>query len=296
MGPRVETAGVTGNISSASAASSADLLTGFKSASNSLNALIEQKADKYGVPARLVKAVIEQESRFKPTAESRCGAQGLMQLMPGTAKDLGCTDPFNPEQNIEAGTKYLAGLLKRYNGNVKLALAAYNAGPGNVAKFGNAVPPFKETQEYVANITARFTGTQVDVGSISAATTKNGVRTYEGSQFGVLPSWFENLRTLVEVPEGANWSLEDAVNEVEAEHPERSRDELLREIGTLNADKLKNGRFPAGTAVRLPYPATSSDGYKDPATPPVALATPDTGTAPPTDPSLRAKVTRTIPG
>jgi hypothetical protein len=110
-------------------------------------------ADKYQVPLPMILAVIQQESGGNPQAQSGVGAQGLMQLMPGTAKDLGVTNAFDPKQNVEGGVKLLAQNLARYNGDTSKALAAYNAGPGNVDKY-NGVPPFSETQNYEKNITA----------------------------------------------------------------------------------------------------------------------------------------------
>jgi hypothetical protein len=117
----------------------------------SLDEIFEQASEKYNVPVNLLKAIGKAESNFNPNAVSKAGAQGVMQLMPGTAKDLGVTDPFDPEQNIMGGAKYIADLLKRYDGDTKLALAAYNAGMGNVKKYGG-VPPFKETQNYVVKV------------------------------------------------------------------------------------------------------------------------------------------------
>lgn len=117
--------------------------------------MISKISQKYGVDEKLVQAVIKQESGFNPKARSHCGAMGLMQLMPATAKGLGVQDAYNPVQNVEGGVKHLKGLLARYNGNLVLALAAYNAGGGNVDKYGG-VPPFKETQNYVRNILANY--------------------------------------------------------------------------------------------------------------------------------------------
>lgn len=110
-------------------------------------------ARKHGVPADLVLAVIQQESGFNPNAVSGAGAQGLMQLMPPTARELGVKNPFNPVENMEGGIRYLRQQLDRFDGNVQLALAAYNAGAGNVLKY-NGIPPFAETQKYVKNILA----------------------------------------------------------------------------------------------------------------------------------------------
>jgi soluble lytic murein transglycosylase-like protein len=115
-------------------------------------AAISEHARRQGVAADLVRAVIQVESAFNPVAVSTKGAMGLMQLMPATAHELGVNNPFDPEQNIRGGVTYLKQLLNRYDQKVELALAAYNAGIGNVTKYG-AVPPFKETRNYVNKIT-----------------------------------------------------------------------------------------------------------------------------------------------
>jgi soluble lytic murein transglycosylase-like protein len=120
-----------------------------------LDRIIFEVGEKQGVDPRFIHAVIWQESKYDVHARSHAGAQGLMQLIPATAKRFGCEHPDDPEENITAGTKYLGWLLKRFSGNVELALAGYNAGEGAVDKY-DGVPPYNETQNYVKIISQRY--------------------------------------------------------------------------------------------------------------------------------------------
>jgi soluble lytic murein transglycosylase-like protein len=114
--------------------------------------LVAEQAALHSIRPELVRAVIKVESGFNPLARSPKGAMGLMQLMPGTARDLGVNNPYDPAQNIRGGTAFLRQLLDRYDGDERLALAAYNAGPEAVDRYGRAVPPYRETQDYVRKV------------------------------------------------------------------------------------------------------------------------------------------------
>ena len=144
-----------------------------RSASTDLDDIFQEASETYGVPLNLLKAVAKAESGFRPNAKSSCGAMGIMQLMPATAKSLGVTNAYDPRQNIMGGAKYLGRLLKSYNGNATLACAAYNAGGGAVAKYGG-VPPYAETQAYVKKV-LNYAGMDLTAGTAVTGTGTAGV-------------------------------------------------------------------------------------------------------------------------
>lgn len=174
------------DIASASSVSqkSADFASYMEEKDNSLAAIFTEAAETYHVPVNLLTAMAKQESAFQANATSKSGAMGIMQLMPATASYFGCENPYDPRENIMTGAKYISQLLDTYNGDTSLALAAYNAGSGNVKKYGG-IPPFKETQNYVAKIMNYMEegvtlpdGTQFSSGKSSYGTYNNGAGSY----------------------------------------------------------------------------------------------------------------------
>jgi len=151
-----------------------DILSEKLSTTTSMDSIFQKASETYHVPVNLLKSVAKAESNFNPKAVSHCGATGVMQLMPKTAASLGVKDSFDAEQNIMGGAKYLGGLIDRYDGNTKLALAAYNAGSGNVAKYGG-VPPFKETKNYIEKVMA-YAKENIDTSDLSV--TKNNTSAF----------------------------------------------------------------------------------------------------------------------
>ena len=152
--------------------SEASVLPSYSRNKNAFDHIIQQAAQQHGVSEGLIKAVMHTESGFNVNARSPVGAQGLMQLMPATARRFNVSNAYDPHENIMAGAKYLAWLLKRFNGNTSLALAGYNAGEGNVAKYGG-VPPFRETQDYVRRVTSRYSNLYAS--GISASANNNAI-------------------------------------------------------------------------------------------------------------------------
>jgi hypothetical protein len=131
-------------------------LGGFTTGNSQFDGYIVDSCNRYGIDPMLIYSQMHQESGFKLKATSNKGASGLMQLMPPTARRFGVTDIYDPQQNIDAGIKYMRWLLDKFDGDVRLALAGYNAGEGAVMKYGNQIPPYNETQEYVRRITNRY--------------------------------------------------------------------------------------------------------------------------------------------
>ncbi|MBR5789651.1 MAG: lytic transglycosylase domain-containing protein [Lachnospiraceae bacterium] len=178
-----------------------------------LEDIFNRAAAKYGVDVNLLKAITKQESDFQPNCTSHAGAMGIMQLMPDTAKGLGVTDPYDPEQNIMGGAKFISQMLKKYDGDVTLALAAYNAGPNNVAKYGG-VPPFKETQDYVKKVTTYY---------------KNGVTVPSGEDF------VKKSSTHYDIDTGKN------VEVTASQNPNVNANSLLEKLNfNDNSEKLLN--------------------------------------------------------
>ena len=141
----------TSSSSSANTTAANATSSGSVSSPKNLEEYFKEASETYGVDINLLKAIARQESNFNPSATSSAGAMGVMQLMPSTAKGLGVTNAYDAQENIMGGAKLMAQNLKKYNGDVSLALAAYNAGGGNVDKYGG-IPPFKETQNYVKKV------------------------------------------------------------------------------------------------------------------------------------------------
>ena len=194
----------TGTQQVAATAAQGEDFSSYLQTTASLEKNFEEAAQKYNVPKNLIKAIAKAESDFRPDATSKAGAQGIMQLMPATARELGVSDSYDPYQNIMGGTKYISQMLQKYDGDISLALAAYNAGSNNVAKYGG-IPPFKETQNYVVKVTqymnegvavpnASYTVGRVSQGDIQAATVEEATEKYYQSILEQLFSYEDYLK------------------------------------------------------------------------------------------------------
>lgn len=207
--------------------SEASVLPSYSRNKDAFDSYIKSAAQTHGVSEGLIKAVMHTESGFNANARSPVGAQGLMQLMPATAKRFNVSNSYDPQQNIHAGAQYLAWLLKRFNGNVQLALAGYNAGEGNVQKYGG-IPPFRETQDYVRRVTSRFSnlysGGLSSSSSASSSNTSNALQastsnsTANTTQPSITPSSKSSSRQIIvaadgsftDAPAGASFSTSNA--------------------------------------------------------------------------------------
>ncbi|MFK0663639.1 lytic transglycosylase domain-containing protein [Acinetobacter baumannii] len=190
--------------------SEASVLPSYSKNKNAFDHIIKQAAQQHGVSEGLIKAVMHTESGFNVNAHSPVGAQGLMQLMPATARRFNVSNAYDPQQNIFAGAKYLSWLLKRFNGNTQMALAAYNAGEGNVDKYGG-IPPFRETQDYVRRVTSRYQNlyssgvglSSFSNSSISAqAINQPAIPHSTSTQVSAQPIKYSSSRQIVTLPDG----------------------------------------------------------------------------------------------
>ena len=208
------------------------LKNGLNTIKEDMDSIFEEASALYQIPSKLLRAVAKAESGFNPRAVSKAGAMGVMQLMPGTARSLGVSDPYNARQNILGGAKYLKQNLDRFGGDVSLALAAYNAGPNSVTKYGG-IPPYKETQNYVKKIMADYTGNNtilagrtVSTGTYGKTSGSTAVSSLTGSSLtagSLLGNFAGNaglfgagsLGTLLAAGKGENLSGEDWSNMVQ---------------------------------------------------------------------------------
>lgn len=203
------------------------LKNGLNTIKEDMDSIFEEASALYQIPSKLLRAVAKAESGFNPKAVSKAGAMGVMQLMPGTARSLGVSDPYNARQNILGGAKYLKQNLDRFGGDVSLALAAYNAGPGSVTKYGG-IPPYKETQNYVKKIMADYTGNNTILAGRTVSTGTYGTTSVNaavniltaGSLLGSFAgnaglSGAGSLGTLLAAGKGENLSGEDWSNMVQ---------------------------------------------------------------------------------
>jgi soluble lytic murein transglycosylase-like protein len=176
-------------------------LDGYTTGNPQVDAYIVESAKRHNLDPVLIYATMHQESSFKPRALSPKGASGLMQLMPGTAVRMGVKNIWDPKQNIEGGAKYLRLLMDMFNNDVALALAGYNAGEGAVMKYGNTIPPYNETQEYVRRITMRYSMMRDPKSALNAKMMT--LKQAEAAQKKVPLALYEPKVAVVKLPDGS---------------------------------------------------------------------------------------------
>ncbi len=177
-------------------------MNGFTTGNSEIDSFIVDSCLRYSIDPLLVYSQMHQESSFKLKATSYKGARGLMQLMPATAIRFGVRDIYNPKQNIEAGVKYMRWLLNAFGGDVALALAGYNAGEGAVIKYGNQIPPYRETQEYVRRITARYNSiTDPNIAKVVRKVSAVQAEKLEQNESAPLTN-YEKSVTAIKLPDG----------------------------------------------------------------------------------------------
>jgi hypothetical protein len=192
----------TSDLSASGSVASAGALRGYTTGSSETDGYLLQSGKNNGVDPLLLYSVMHQESSFKSRAISPKGARGLMQLMPGTAMRFGVTNVFDPRQNIEGGARYLRFLLDRFDGDVNLALAGYNAGEGAVEKYGWRIPPYAETQEYVRRISRRYSVIQ-DPSAAQYARPVNRTQVTRLQSLGPAPlTVYERTVSTIRLPDG----------------------------------------------------------------------------------------------
>jgi hypothetical protein len=196
-----------------------------------LDEIFKEASEKYNVPVSLLKAVAKAESNFNPDATSPCGAMGIMQLMPGTAAGLGVTDPYDPVQNIMGGAKYLRQMLDKFDGDMKLAIAAYNAGPGAVSKYGG-IPPYKETQNYVKKVLS-YLDTDITAGTINSSSSSSSLQS-------TLLTGTPNCNLSADLEITGISGLSDMLGSF-SDDPESMKDALLTTIYQLQLQMLSSG-------------------------------------------------------
>ena len=200
--PVLSSALVQPTLMSNSSAAELSSLRGFTTGNSQVDGYLVDSGTRHGLDPLLLYSVMHQESSFKSQAISPKGARGLMQLMPGTARRFGVTNIFDPRQNIEGGARYLRFLTDRFNGDLRLVLAGYNAGEGAVEKYGWNVPPYAETQEYVRRISRRYSVIQDPSAALYARTLNSrqvaGLQAKESSPL----SLYERSVSTVRLPDG----------------------------------------------------------------------------------------------